>query len=78
MGNKLFTKPPTDCCGPEITEEEIRELTYIGFTDEEIKAFAHEGYTDKELKNLTYIGFTDKELTELGILDNKDNKNKNQ
>lgn len=77
MGNKLFTKPPTDCCGPEITEEEIKALTFIGFTEKEIAAFGHKGYTDEELKRLTYIGFTNKELAELGVLDEKD-KNKDQ
>lgn len=77
MGNKLFTKPPNDCCGPEITEEEIKALTFLGFTDEELAAFGHKGYTDEELKGLTYFGFTSKELIELGILDEKV-KNKDQ
>lgn len=36
MGNKLFTKSPNDCCGPEITQEEIKALTYTGFTLEEL------------------------------------------
>ena len=36
MGNKLFTKPLTVSFEPEITEEEIEALTYIGFTNEEI------------------------------------------
>ena len=32
MGNNL-----SDMCGPAITEEEKKELTYIGFTEKEIK-----------------------------------------
>ena len=38
MGNKIrSSKPPTDCCGPVISNSEIKQLTYIGFTSEEIK-----------------------------------------
>lgn len=39
MGNVLFTSPPNDCCGPEITKDEIKELTFIGFTQEELDSF---------------------------------------
>ena len=44
MGNKLFTTPPNDCCGPEITNDEIKNLTFIGFTKEELDSF----YLDEE------------------------------
>ena len=41
MGNKLFTTPPIVSSEPEITKEEIEELTYIGFTDEELKELGY-------------------------------------
>ena len=38
MGNKIrSSKPPTDCYGPEISNDEMKNLTYVGFTEEEIK-----------------------------------------
>lgn len=39
MGNTIApVKGINDCAGPEITNEEIKKLTYTGFTKEELEA----------------------------------------
>lgn len=50
MGNKLFTTPPNDCCGPEITSDEIKKLTFVGFTKDELNNLYME---DKKKDNKT-------------------------
>ena len=68
MGNKLFTKPPIVSSEPEITEEEIETLTYIGFTDQELKELGYiESSTQEEIEALTYIGFTKEEIDKMDI-----------
>ena len=34
MGNKQVN----DCCGPELSEKETKELSFTGFTTEELKS----------------------------------------
>lgn len=52
MGNVIrSSKPPTDCCGPGISNREIKQLTYVGFTEEEIKEM-DEYEKQKKLKTI--------------------------
>ena len=52
MGNKIrSSKPPTDCYGPGISNDEMKNLTYIGFTEEEIKEM-DECEKQKKLKTI--------------------------
>ena len=51
MGNRFFTKPPNDCGGPEITDAEIKALTFTGFTREELDNMCMEKQKTKIKKN---------------------------
>ena len=37
MGNKQVN----DCCGPELSEKEIKELSFTGFTLEELTSMVY-------------------------------------
>ena len=56
MGNKIrSSKPPTDCYGPGISNNEIKQLTYIGFTIDEINEM-NENDKQKKLKTMMTNG----------------------
>ena len=37
MGSTISSKPSSDLCGPMITDDEIKKLTFVGFTKEELR-----------------------------------------
>ena len=57
MGNN-HTKELNDCAGPEITNEEIKKLTYTGFTVEELKKMGEVDDEKSKVKRRTSKSLT--------------------